>query len=95
MFPYPMNACTLPFPAWRIPLSKAWKLFEHILANVQPDETALNNMVDDILKKRADNKLNKSSIFWGWRHELCHCTDQNRILPIALPESELKITYPR
>ncbi|OWY23334.1 insulinase family protein [Sphingobacteriales bacterium UPWRP_1] len=41
----------------------ALKLFEHILANVQPDEEALANMVDGILKERTDNKKNKNVIF--------------------------------
>lgn len=41
----------------------ALKLFEHVLANVQPDDEALNNMVDGILKERLDNKKNKNVIF--------------------------------
>jgi predicted Zn-dependent peptidase len=31
-------------------------LFEHLLNNVKPDETVYANMVEDILKERADNK---------------------------------------
>lgn len=41
------------------------KLFEHILANVQPDKTALNNLTDGILKKRVDAKKDKNTIFWS------------------------------
>lgn len=41
------------------------KLFEHLLANVQPDEEALSNLVQDVLKRRADNKLSKSTILWS------------------------------
>lgn len=40
------------------------KLFEHILANVKPDQEAFNNMVDGILKERADQKLDKGSIMY-------------------------------
>lgn len=39
-------------------------LFEHILANVKPDQEAFNNMVDGILKDRTDNKLNKGAIMY-------------------------------
>lgn len=40
------------------------QLFEHILANVKPDQDAFNNMVDGILKDRTDNKLNKGAIMY-------------------------------
>ena len=41
------------------------QLFEHILANVQPDKTALENTILDKLKERDDAKLNKRSILYG------------------------------
>lgn len=44
---------------------KGLELFEHLLANAQPNQEALNNLVADILKRRADNKLSKSAILWG------------------------------
>ncbi len=40
------------------------KLFEHILANVKPDQEAFNNLVEGILKERTDNKLNKGAIMY-------------------------------
>jgi zinc protease len=40
-------------------------LFEQLLAEAQPDKKALDNLVADILKSRADNKLNKNSIRQG------------------------------
>ncbi len=40
------------------------QLFEHILANVKPDEAALENMIQGVLKKREDAKLDKRTIFW-------------------------------
>ena len=43
---------------------KGVELLEHVLANVQPDQQAYNDYVDGILKKRADDKLNKSKILW-------------------------------
>ncbi|MBK8677382.1 MAG: insulinase family protein [Sphingobacteriales bacterium] len=44
-------------------LQEGIKLFEHILANVKPDQEALNNMIDGILKQREDAKKDKNSIF--------------------------------
>ena len=38
------------------------KLFEHILKNVQPDQVAYNNLVEDILRTRQDNKKSKWEI---------------------------------
>ncbi|MCH8318352.1 MAG: insulinase family protein, partial [Bacteroidetes bacterium] len=35
------------------------KLFEHLLSNVLADNKALDELITDILKKRADAKLNK------------------------------------
>jgi predicted Zn-dependent peptidase len=38
------------------------KLFEHLLADAQPNQEALTNLTKDILKNRADQKLNKGVI---------------------------------
>ena len=46
-------------------IEKATKLFEDLLANAQPNEEALKNLVSDILKKREDAKLNKGEILFG------------------------------
>lgn len=40
-------------------------LFEHLLADAQPNDEALANLIGDVLKRRADNKLSKSAILWG------------------------------
>ncbi|MCH8903077.1 MAG: insulinase family protein [Bacteroidetes bacterium] len=37
-------------------------VFEHYLKNLQPDEDALKNMIDGILKSREDAKLSKGNI---------------------------------
>jgi len=44
------------------------KLFEHLLANAQPNPEALDNLVKDILKKRADDKLSKWRIGGAMRY---------------------------
>ena len=41
------------------------ELLEHLVADVQPDVNALENLVKDILKSRTDNKLNKNTILRG------------------------------
>jgi zinc protease len=46
-------------------LEEGVKLFEHILANVQPDEQALADMVDGIVKKRKDALKNKNQILFN------------------------------
>ena len=46
-------------------IEKATKLFEDLLANAQPNDDALKNVVSDLLKKRDDTKLNKSEILYG------------------------------
>lgn len=46
-------------------LEKGIELLEHVLSNVKPDQTAYDEYVEGILKKRADNKLNKRRIMHG------------------------------
>jgi predicted Zn-dependent peptidase len=46
-------------------IEKATKLFENLLENAQPNEDALKNLVSDILKKRADAKLDKHEILFS------------------------------
>jgi predicted Zn-dependent peptidase len=46
-------------------IENATKLFENLLANAQPNEAALENLISDILKKREDAKLNKGEILFG------------------------------
>jgi predicted Zn-dependent peptidase len=42
--------------------TKALDLFEHTLANVQPNQEALDNLISDLIKQREDAKLNKDVI---------------------------------
>jgi predicted Zn-dependent peptidase len=44
---------------------KATKLFEDLLANAQPNEEALKNLVSDYLKRREDAKLDKNEILYS------------------------------
>jgi predicted Zn-dependent peptidase len=43
-------------------MEAALVLFESIITNPQPNQTKLDNLIEDILKARADAKLNKRSI---------------------------------
>jgi len=43
---------------------KGVDLVEHLLADAQPNQEALDNLVKDILKSRADAKLNKRTILF-------------------------------
>ncbi|MBK7028763.1 MAG: insulinase family protein [Bacteroidales bacterium] len=43
-------------------LSKALGLLDQLISRAVPDDKALKNLVDDILKSRRDNKLNKNII---------------------------------
>jgi predicted Zn-dependent peptidase len=43
-------------------MSKGITLFEHLLSDCQPNKPALENLVSDIGKRRADDKLNKNTI---------------------------------
>jgi zinc protease len=46
-------------------LDKGIKLFEYMLANVKPDQPLYDRMVADIVKKRADAKLEKDNILFS------------------------------
>jgi len=46
-------------------MEKGVELFEHILANVKPDQKAYDDMVAGILKERKDAKLSKGNILRG------------------------------
>ncbi|ACF14171.1 peptidase M16 domain protein [Chloroherpeton thalassium ATCC 35110] len=43
---------------------KALSLLEEVLWDAQPNEEALKNLIQDILKSRADAKLSKNEILW-------------------------------
>ena len=70
-------------------LEEGIKLFEHILANVKPNQDAYNNVVQDILKGRTDTKLSKSDILHGGMMNYGQYGENSPIKNI-LSESELK-----
>jgi predicted Zn-dependent peptidase len=43
-------------------MEEAMKLFEHLLQNAKPNQEALNNLVNDILKYRENAKFNQGAI---------------------------------
>ncbi len=43
---------------------KALVLLESVIRDLQPEKDALNNLISDILKVRADDKLSKDKILW-------------------------------
>ena len=45
-------------------MEKGIILFEHLISDCRPNEPALVNLVSDIKKRRADDKLNKGTILW-------------------------------
>ena len=45
-------------------MASAMNFFEQLLADAQPNVAALENLVADIKKQRADNKLSKQNILW-------------------------------
>ena len=43
---------------------KGLELFEEFLSDIQPNKEALDNLVKDILKERADNMISRDKILW-------------------------------
>ncbi|MCC7302401.1 MAG: insulinase family protein [Bacteroidia bacterium] len=46
-------------------IEPALALLEQLLRDAKPDESALKNLVSDVLKSRADAKLNQDQILWS------------------------------
>ncbi len=71
---------------------KGLTLFEDLLADAQPNKTALDNLVGDILKQRADAKLNKGTIM----RRMVAYTKYGKLNPNTniLSEAELKALTP-
>ncbi len=74
-------------------LTDALILAEHLLADAQPDKEILDNLINDILKQRADAKLNKETILFGG---LYYYAKYGEISPFnqVLTEEELKTLTP-
>ncbi len=74
-------------------LEKGLALFENLLSDAQPQTEALANLVDDILKKRTDNKLSKAVILWSALYNYGVYGPNNPFTHI-LSEAELKALKP-
>jgi|YNPMSStandDraft_2_1061718.scaffolds.fasta_scaffold02214_3 predicted Zn-dependent peptidase len=72
---------------------KAVELFESLLLDAQPNPTALKNLVQDILKSRANQKLNKGIIL---NRAMVSYAKYGKLSPFTyiLSESELKALTP-
>ncbi|MEW6469114.1 MAG: insulinase family protein [Bacteroidota bacterium] len=70
-------------------MEKALQLFESLLADPQPNEEALKNLVSDELKNRADAKLNQDVILWQAMYNYGIYGPKNPFTHI-LSEAELK-----
>lgn len=44
---------------------RAVELFESLLNDAQPDKNGLKNLIEDVIKKRENAKLNKRTILWS------------------------------
>jgi len=73
---------------------KGVELLEHVLANASPDQQAYDDYIDGILKKRADAKLNKSTILWSGLFNYGKYGPENPFTNI-LSEEELKNISPQ
>lgn len=69
------------------------ELFEHVLKNVKGDDKALQNLVADILSKRANEKKNKASIL---RNAMASYARYGKLSPFTdiLSTKELKALTP-
>lgn len=64
-------------------------LFEHILANVQPNAEAYNNLVDGILKERSNDKMTKWKILYNGMYSYAKYGNNSPFKNI-LSETDLK-----
>jgi predicted Zn-dependent peptidase len=72
---------------------KALNLMEDVIRDVQPNKEALDNLVSDIIKVRADNKLNQDKILWDAMYSYGKFGAKSPYTNI-LSETELKALTP-
>lgn len=73
-------------------MDKAVELLEHLFNNVEPDQQAYSNMVDQILKSRADRKLNKNAIAAALSAYTTSAGEKNRFTDVLSKEQYTQIT---
>jgi predicted Zn-dependent peptidase len=72
-------------------MERGTQLFEELLADPQPNEEALSNLFNDILKQRQDDKLSKNTILWDAMYSYGVYGNKSPFTNI-LSEKELKVT---
>jgi len=72
---------------------KGVELLEHVLAHAKPDQQVYDDYIEGILKKRADSKLNKSTILWSGLFNYGKYGPENPFTNV-LSEQELKNINP-
>lgn len=70
-------------------ISKGLELFESVLADPKPNQEALDNYVNDILKQRDDAKLSKETILWNALFEYAMFGPKSTFTDV-IPKKELK-----
>ncbi|MBI1192204.1 MAG: insulinase family protein [Bacteroidetes bacterium] len=74
-------------------LEAGLSLFEYVLAHVQPDPQAWSDMVDGILKARANAKTQKNTILWQAMYDYARYGEQNPFRN-RMTEAELRAVDP-
>jgi len=87
------DRCYISIAGLQKSYEKGVELLEHVLANVEPDQTAYDDYIDGILKKRTDAKLNKNTILWRALFDYGKYGSQNPFTNI-ITEEELKTIDP-
>ncbi len=74
-------------------MEKGLALLELLLADAQPNQEALDRLIEDVLKVREDNKLSKNTILWSGMFNYAMFGKENPFTHI-IPEEELKNIKP-
>lgn len=72
-------------------LEKGVDLFESILANCKPDQQVFNEFAQNVIKKRGDDKLDKSNILWSGLRNYAKYGAKNPFNSVISNENLLKI----
>ncbi len=71
---------------------KSLILFEHLLANCEPNEQALENLKRDIIRSRENSKLDKRAIFWNALYNYGLYGENSPLLRQISNEDLMKVT---
>jgi len=74
-------------------IREALSIYSQLIADAQPNPAALKNMVEDLIKKRANDKLAKNTILWGGMLNY-GMFGKNSPFTNIIPEKELKSIKP-